>query len=168
MGGFVGAQIALGLGIGLIVFFAGLAYWGERFRSLRRTTIIFYGIVGGAVSVVAAIVINHSTGMPAFAVPLLGLLAAAGLFVLAGATPAALGLLADVSEAYPADRGAIMGLYSVFLAVGQITGGFIGAETAIHAGIDGILASTLALLAVALLPLARLRAFEHVVGVAPG
>ena len=43
-----------------------------------------------------------------------------GLFVLAGATPAALGLLADISEEHPADRGAIMGLYSVFLAIGQI------------------------------------------------
>jgi MFS family permease len=167
MGGFVGAQIALGLGVGLVVFFAGLAYWGERFKNLRRTTIIFYGILGGAASVGAAIAINHSAGMPD-AVPLaFGLVAAAGLFVLAGATPAALGLLADVSEAYPADRGAIMGLYSVFLAVGQITGGFIGAESAVRAGIDGILLATVALLGVALVPLARLRAFEHIVGAAP-
>jgi hypothetical protein len=60
-----------------------------------------------------------------------------------------------------------MGLYSVFLAVGQIAGAFLGAETARHVGIDGILGSTLALLAVALVPLARLRSFEHVVGVAP-
>jgi MFS family permease len=167
MGGFVGAQIALGLGVGLIVFFAGLAYWGERFKNLRRTTIIFYGIVGGAASVAAAIVINHSAGLPDPVRLGAGLIAAAGVFVLAGATPAALGLLADVSEAYPADRGAIMGLYSVFLAVGQITGGFIGAESARRAGIDGILIATLILLAVALLPLARLRAFEHEVGVAP-
>lgn len=167
MGGFVGAQIALGLGVGLVVFFAGLAYWGERFKNLRRTTIIFYGIVGGAASVGAAIVINHGAASPAFVTIAAGLVAAAGLFVMAGATPAALGLLADVSEAYPADRGAIMGLYSVFLAVGQIAGGFIGAESAIRAGIDGILLATLVLLGVALIPLARLRAFEHVVGVAP-
>ena len=31
-----------------------------------------------------------------------------------------------MSEAYPSDRGAIMGLYSVFLALGQIVGSFIG------------------------------------------
>jgi MFS family permease len=167
MGGFVGAQIALGLAVGLVVFFAGLAYWGERFRNLRRTTIIFYGIVGGAVAVAAAIAINHSGGFPDAVRLGGGLVAAAGLFVLAGATPAALGLLADVSEAYPADRGAIMGLYSIFLAVGQIAGGFIGAETTRYAGIDGILISTLVLLAIAIVPLARLRAFEHVVGVAP-
>nr|MBA2315444.1 hypothetical protein [Chloroflexota bacterium] len=166
MGGFVGAQIALGLGVALIVFFAGLAYWGERFRNMRRTTIIFYGILGGAVSVAAAILINHSGGLPEASRLGGGVIAAAGLFVLAGATPAALGLLADVSEAYPSDRGAIMGLYSVFLAVGQITGGFIGAEAASRAGIDGILIATLGLLAIALLPLARLRSFEHAVGVA--
>jgi len=35
----------------------------------------------------------------------------------AGATPAALDLLADMSEAYPSNRGAIMGLYSVFLGL---------------------------------------------------
>ncbi len=46
--------------------------------------------------------------------------------MLAGATPAALGLMADLSEAYPLDRGAIMGLYSFFLSLGQIAGSLIG------------------------------------------
>lgn len=167
MGRFVGAQITLGLGVGLVVFFAGLAYWGERFKNLRRTTIIFYGIVGGAAAVGAAVVINHSAELGDLVRIGAGLVAAAGLFVLAGATPAALGLLADVTESYPADRGAIMGLYSVFLAVGQIGGSFIGAEAATRLGIDGILVATLGLLGVALVPLARLRVFEHQVGVAP-
>ncbi|HET9615146.1 MAG TPA: MFS transporter [Candidatus Limnocylindrales bacterium] len=165
MGGFVGSQIALGLGIALIVFFAGLAFWGERFKRYRRTTIIGYGIGGGALSVIGAAIVNHGTSVPVVALAA-GLLAAFGLFVLAGATPAALGLLADMSEAYPSDRGAIMGLYSVFLAVGQIVGAFIGAQAAHSAGIDGILAATLVLLAIALVPLGRLRPFEHVVGTA--
>jgi len=165
MGGFVGSQIALGLGIALLVFFAGLAFWGERFRRYRRTTIIGYGIGGGALSVVGAALVNHGTSIPVLA-GVAGLVAAFGLFVLAGATPAVLGLLADMSEAYPSDRGAIMGLYSVFLAIGQIVGSFIGAQAARTAGIDGILAATLILLAVALVPLGRLRLFEHVVGTA--
>ena len=166
MGGFVGAQVAAGLGVALVIFFAGLAYWGERFRNLRRTTIILYGVAGGCLSVVAAAIVNHSADAPAFVQPVFGLLAAAGLFVLAGATPAALGLLADISEAYPADRGAIMGLYSVFLALGQISGSLIGGFAAIAFGIDGILGATLALLAIAILPISRLRPFEHVVGTA--
>jgi MFS family permease len=167
MGQFQGAQIALGAGVGLLVFFAGLVYWGDRFKNMRRTTIILYGILGGAVTIGSAIVINHSRSGPDLIVVVFGLAAAAGLFVLAGATPAALGLLADVSEAYPADRGAIMGLYSVFLALGQIGGSFIGGAAAGPFGIDGILVATLALLGVALLPLSRLRGVEHQVGMAP-
>jgi MFS family permease len=165
MGGFVGAQIALGLGVALIVFFAGLVFWGDRFRKYRRTTIIFYGIGGGALSVIGAGVVNHFASIPVFALGA-AVLAAGGLFVLAGATPAALGLLADMSEAYPSDRGAIMGLYSVFLAIGQIVGSFVGAESAKRFGIDGILVATLGLLLLALVPLNRLRRFEHVVGTA--
>ncbi|MEA2520206.1 MAG: hypothetical protein QOF49_2286, partial [Chloroflexota bacterium] len=168
MGGFVGAQIALGLGVALIVFFAGLVFWGDRFRRYRRTTIIFYGIGGGALSVLGAGIVNHFAATPVFALAAAAL-AAGGLFVLAGATPAALGLLADMSEAYPSDRGAIMGLYSVFLAIGQIVGSFVGAEAAKRFGIDGILVATLGLLMLALVPLNRLRRFEHVVGTAaPG
>ena len=86
---------------------------------------------------------------------------AAGLFVLACATPAAVGLLADVSEQFPGDRGAIMGLYSVFLGVGQIGGALIGGVLAQWQGMDGLLVGTAAILALALIPLARLRKVEH-------
>ena len=94
-------------------------------------------------------------------------MAAVGLFVLAGATPAALGLLADISERFPNDRGAIMGLYSVFLAIGQIIGALIGGFAADARGIDGMLIATVALLLVALLPLAQLRRDEDELGIAP-
>ena len=40
------------------------------------------------------------------------------------------GLLADISEGFPDDRGAIMGLYCVFLALGQIIGSLIGGVAA--------------------------------------
>ena len=167
MGRFDPIAISVGLGIGLLIFFAGLIYWGNRFKSLRRTTIIFWGILGGAVLIAAAVAINHSAGMaPPLAVAL-ALVAIAGLFVLAGATPAALGLLADISEAFPHDRGAIMGLYSVFLALGQIIGALIGGVAADAMGIDGLLVGTLVLLAVALLPLLHLRRWEHNVGMDP-
>jgi len=157
--------ISLGLAIGLVAFFGGLIFWGERFKTTRRTTIIFYGIVGGVVVGAAGAAVNHSGGTAILLVGgALGLLA--GLFVLAGATPAALGLLADISEAFPADRGAIMGLYSVFLAVGQIGGALVGGFAAERAGIDGLFGATVGLLVVALVPLARLRSLEHVVGAA--
>ena len=90
-------------------------------------------------------------------------LAAGGLFVLAGATPAAIGLLADMSERFPTDRGAIMGLYSVFLAMGQITGALIGGVAADWLGIDGMFVATLILLGIAIVPLSQLRAQEHTI-----
>jgi MFS family permease len=159
--GFHPMQISLAAVVVGIVFGAGLLYWGNRFRRYRRTTIILYGIGGGAVLVAGGLVVNHAAGM-FFALPLAGVLAMAfGLFVLAGATPAALGLLADMSERFPSDRGAIMGLYSVFLAVGQIVGSLIGGVAADMHGIDGLLVATLALLLVALAPLALLRRQEH-------
>jgi predicted MFS family arabinose efflux permease len=92
----------------------------------------------------------------AFAVP-----AVFGLFVLAGATPAAIGLLADVTEAYPDDRGAIMGLYSVFLGLGQIGGSLIAGFAATALGLDGILVASLVLLVLAVGPLVLLRRHEH-------
>ena len=165
MGHFVPTEISIGLALGLVVFFAGLVFWGNRFRRFRRTSIIFFGILGGLAVIGAVALINHSEGLP-------GHLPGAarrggrvgGLFVLAGATPAALGLLADVSEAYPKDRGAIMGLYSVFLAIGQIGGSLLGGEAARIGGIDGLLVGTLLLLVIALIPLARLREVEHLIG----
>jgi MFS family permease len=161
MGRFGPLEISAGLAVGLVLFFIGLVFWGDRFKRIRRTTIIFYGLVGGAAIVAAALVLNHSDGWPGLLRLPPVFVVLGGLFVLAGATPAALGLLADTSEAHPADRGAIMGLYSVFLALGQIVGSLLGGTAAEIDGIDGILVATLILVAVALAPLSRLRAVEH-------
>ena len=166
MGRVTPALVSIGLAVGGLVFFAGLFYWGNRFKSMRRTTIIFYGILGGAAIAVAAGILNHSEGQPVPLQAAFGAAVIAGVFVLAGATPAALGLLADISETYPTDRGVIMGLYSVFLALGQIVGSLLGGVAAEIRGIDGLLVATMILLAVAVVPLSRLRAYEHIVGTA--
>jgi MFS family permease len=162
--GFQPWQISLGAVVIGVLFGAGLLYWGNRFKSLRRTTIILYGIVGGGILVIAGVAINHAAGLPLL-VPIGALIGlAVGLFVLAGATPAALGLLADISERFPTDRGAIMGLYSVFLAIGQISGSLIGGVAAKFLGIDGLFIATFGLLLVAIPPLLLLRRHEHYVG----
>jgi len=167
MAGFTANQITIGAIVVAVVFGAGLLYWGNRFKTLRRTTIIGYGVIGGAVLVVSGLIVNHL----ALTFPVIGiiaaLVAAGGLFVLAGATPAALGLLADMSERFPSDRGAIMGLYSVFLALGQIIGSLIGGVAADWKGIDGMFIATLILLCIAVIPLAQLRAQEHQLGQGP-
>jgi len=159
--GFTANQITLAAIAIAVIFGAGLIYWGNRFKNLRRTTIIGYGVGGGVMLVVAGLVVNHlALTLPIVAV-VAAIAAAIGLFVLAGATPAALGLLADMSERFPSDRGASMGLYSVFLALGQITGSLIGGVAAHWRGIDGMLLATLVLLGIAVIPLAQLRSQEH-------
>jgi len=163
MGGFEPWQVSVGLAVALLVFFAGLFYWGNRFRAYRRTTIMAIGVVGGLFMVGAIAGINHVPGSATLPIVGLGLAAAGGLFVLAGATPAALGMLADISEEHPEDRGAVMGLYSVFLALGQIGGSLIGGGAADRLGVDGLLIASAGLLVLALLPLHWLRGSEHLV-----
>jgi len=163
MGGYGPVGISVALGLALLVFFAGLFYWGNRFKTFRRTTIMAIGIIGGLAMVGAMYGLNHQTGSFLIQAVLL-LVGAAGLFVLAGATPAALGILADISEEHPDDRGAVMGLYSVFLALGQITGSLLGGGAAEWLGVDGLLLASAGMLAVAFGPLRWLRGSEHLVG----
>ena len=165
--GFSAVEITLGAIAIAIVFGSGIFWWGDRFNRFRRTTIILFGLVGGLGLVAAGLIVNHA-GFAAGGSFLIGaavagsvIVVVAGLFVLAGATPAAVGLLADVSERFPGDRGAIMGLYSVFLALGQIGGSLIGGVVADALGMDGLLLATGGLLLVALVPLSRLRSMEH-------
>jgi MFS family permease len=164
MGRFDPAQVSLGLGLGLVVFFGGLLFWGDRFKRFRRTTIILFGIAGGALLVTMAFLLNHSEGLPVVVRGAEVLALGVGLFVLSGATPAALGLLADVTESFPDDRGAVMGLYSVFLGVGQILGSLIGGAAAEVKGLDGVFVATVVFLVVALVPLMHLRSVEHRIG----
>jgi MFS family permease len=164
MGGFEPIQVSIGLAVALVIFFAGIFVWGNLFRRFRRTSIMAVGVIGGLVMVGAVFGINHSSGWSPFAGIGMLLVALGGLFVLAGATPAALGMLADISETHPADRGAIMGLYSVFLGIGQIIGSVASGTAADWLGVDGLLAVSLALLLVALVPLYWLRGSEHLLG----
>ena len=89
MGGFEPWQVSIGLALGLLIFFAGLVYWGNRFNRFRRTTIILYGIGGGALTVVAGVLLNHSADAHGILQLAEALALVFGLFVLAGATPAA-------------------------------------------------------------------------------
>jgi len=164
MQGFTPQNVSLGLGVGFAIFVGGMLFWGNQFKRFRRTTIIGVGVGAAVAGIADLFLLNHSIGAPPV-LQAVGVLAAAGaLFVLAGATPAALGLLADISESYPLDRGAIMGLYSVFLGIGQIVGNALAGVAAELRGIDGLLGLTFGLILVALLPLSSLRRYEHQIG----
>jgi MFS family permease len=164
MGGFEPGQVSIGMGISFAVFLAGIFASGRVLRRYRRTTIMTAGILGGLVMMAAVTGLNHSADAAPAVRGGLVLIGLAGLFVLAGGTPAALGMLADISETHPSDRGAIMGLYSIFLGLGQIVGSLAAGLAADWAGVDGLLVASVVLLIVALVPIRWLRESEHLVG----
>jgi predicted MFS family arabinose efflux permease len=104
--------------------------------------------------------INHLGGTSTTLLVALVGIAVVALFMMSGATPAALGLLADVSEGFEEDRSAIMGLYSVFLGLGQVIGAVIGGVAASWKGIDGLIVATAGLLVIGIVTLLNLRAHE--------
>ena len=147
-----------------VIFGAGILFWGSVYARFRPTTMILIGVGAFIALAVDVLLINHlgRQSMPGLLVMIgFGIVA---IFIMSGATPAALGLLADVSEGFTEDRSAIMGLYSIFLGLGQVLGAIIGAAAASWKGIDGLLVATAALLVVggsALMNLRRSEALLH-------
>jgi MFS family permease len=163
MQGISATAIGIGEAVLAVVFGAGLLFWGMVYAHFRRTTMLLMGVGAFCVMGVDVLAINHLGGMSTPLLVGLGAVAAAGLFVMSGATPAALGMLADVSEGFEEDRSAIMGLYSVFLGVGQVIGAVVGGVAASWKGIDGLIAATAGLLLIGILFLLNLRAHEEAI-----
>jgi MFS family permease len=153
---------AIGIGEAVFAVFLGLGllFWGTVYARFRRTTLLLWGVAAFIVLGIDVFAINHFGGVsPLLLCALVGL-GLVALFMLSGATPAALGLLADVSEGFHEDRSAIMGLYSVFLGLGQVIGAIVGGVAAMWKGIDGLIVATGVLLAIGMVALLNLRAQE--------
>jgi MFS family permease len=97
--------------------------------------------------------INHvgvgHTGLSGLLISLLLL----GVFAEASFAPAALAYLADISEDAAKDRGLLMGLYSIFLGLGQIIGNGLAGVSARTYGFDGLIYLTAILAGIALVSL---------------
>jgi len=160
MQGISATSIGIGEAVLAVVFGAGILFWGLVYARFRRTTMLLLGVGAFVVMTLDVLAINHLGGTSASLLTGLGAVAVVSLFVMSGATPAALGLLADVSEGFEADRSAIMGLYSVFLGVGQVLGAILGGAAATWKGIDGLIVATAGLLVIGIVTLLNLRAHE--------
>ena len=128
-----------GFAVLAVVFAAGVLVWSFYLGRYRRTSVMLTATGGLFATLAIVYALNHleSFSSPIY-YPLLGALLVS-LFVLSGFTPAALTYLADVTESHTENRGSIMGLYSVFLGVGQVVGTATGGRFADRGGIDGLL-----------------------------
>jgi MFS family permease len=132
------------------VFGLGIALWSLTFGRFRRTSVMLVSAVGLFILCGFIFALNH-VGDPSASKavrlgdPLVAFYAAGALIafmIVSGFTPAALTYLADVTEDDPRDRGAIMGLYSVFFGVGQLFGTLIGGPFVDWRGMDGLITFT--------------------------
>lgn len=151
-----------GIGFATLAFFfaAGLLAWSFVLGRYSKTSVMLISTVALFALLLTVYALNHlgSFSSP-FYYSLLGALLIEVL-VLSGFTPAALTYLADATERYAADRGSIMGLYSVFLGIGQLTGTAVGGRFAQWNGVDGLLLMSALLSAITLVSLIALRRVE--------
>ncbi len=145
----------------LAVFFAlGVLGWSFVLGRYRKTSVMLGSTFALFALLVTVLTLNHLDSFSSqFYYLLLGSLLIEVL-VLSGFTPAALTYLADVTESYSADRGSIMGLYSVFLGVGQLVGTSLGGYFADWNGVDGLLLLSAILGGITVLSLLALRRHE--------
>ncbi|HEY3079784.1 MAG TPA: MFS transporter [Chloroflexota bacterium] len=163
MGGYESNQIGIAFMVFGIVFTLGAITWGFVMPRIGRQATLLVGVVGLAAATVMFWVINQVPRQEhsfATLVVLMGLLVVA-VFVQSGFTPAALAYLAEIAEDHPEDRGAVMGLYSVLLSIGQLLGGAIAGPFANRGGVNGLIVLTALLTGVAAATVLQLGAAER-------
>jgi predicted MFS family arabinose efflux permease len=128
------------------------------FGQWGKTTVMLIGTGGLFLTCLFLFALNHQAALDAPLVLPLALLLVISIVIQSGFTPAALAHLADITEEHASDRGAIMGLYSVFLGVGQFIGATIGGPFVDWLGADGIVVVTALFGAVSAVTLLRLHA----------
>ena len=161
MGGFSGEAAGTILAIYALLFSLGVFLWGLLFARMRRVIIMLIANVGVFIATFASYGINHVPLHTHGLVVGLLIVFVAGVMLESGFTPAALGYLADISEDYLEDRGAIMGLYSVLLGIGQLIGGGLGGPFAQRWGMDGVILLTALFGLVAMATVLRLYQIEN-------
>ena len=142
------------------VFGCGILGWSLVMGRYRKTSAMLLSLCGVVVSLAAIFGLNHFHGLSDSPFYPLTMLTVLGVLVMSGFTPAALTYLADMTESHSKDRGSIMGLYSVFLGVGQVIGTITGGFAAKWNGIDGMILLSLLYCAITVLTLSALRRQE--------
>jgi len=156
--------MSLVLGAYVLFFGLSLLFWAFFLNRVPRLLLMLSSITGIYLFCIALAGINHfGSGNPVLMVIWIVLLLV-GVFAESSFAPAALAYLADISEDAAKDRGLLMGLYSVFLGLGQLLGGGLGAVFAQIWGFDGLIYLTVVLAFVALVALLMLLRLDRRLG----
>ncbi len=159
-GGFSAGAAGAAFALFAVLFAGGILVWGFLLGRVQKTWAMLVGSGGLLAAAGVLFIINHLPSLDHLAIVPLAFGFAGALIVMSGFTPAALAYLADITEHHAGDRGAIMGMYSVFLGVGQFIGSSLGGPFADWRGMDGVIVLSLILGAFAALTVRRLRAHE--------
>jgi MFS family permease len=155
-----GGRLSLVLG-GYVLFFGlSLLFWACFLSHMPRLLMMLTSVAGLYLGVAALWGMNHRLGgdlAPDLWVPVL----LGGIFAESSFAPAALAYLADLTEEIAMDRGLLMGLYSVFLGLGQLLGNGLAGIFAHRLGFDGLIALTALLGLIALISLLTLVRLEQ-------
>lgn len=145
-----GRSISLVLGVLTLFFGACLLFWAFFLHRVSRLRLMLLSVGGVYIASIALWGLNHGGVASGWLVPFWIPLLLLGIFAETGFAPAALSYLADISEDAAKDRGLVMGLYAIFLGVGQILGNGLGGIFAHQFGFDGLVYLTILLACVAL------------------
>lgn len=157
-----GHRLSLVLGAYVLFFGLSLLFWAFFLGHVPRLRLMLTSVAGVYIACIALAGINHlgigSNPWQLLWIPLLMV----GIFAESSFAPAALAYLADISEEAAKDRGLLMGLYSIFLGLGQLLGNGLGGVFARLWGFDGLIYLTAILACVVLISLLALFQQEKV------
>lgn len=153
-------KVYTGLAMLIALFAVGVLAWSFSMARYRRTSVMLVATAGLFALLLSVFLMNKlNLFSRAEFYPVMGAFLLS-MIVMSGFTPAALTYLADVTEDMAGDRGTVMGLYSVFMGIGQIVGTTLGGFFANWAEIDGLLLLSAILGAVTVATLLTLRKQE--------
>ncbi len=160
-GGFSGTSLGGAFALFGLAFMLGIYFWGMWIGNRSKTDVMLATLMGLYGVCAALLAINMFGQLGGWLVTLLVAFFLISIAVMSGFTPAALAYLADISEEMPEQRGAVMGLYSVMLGLGQLAGSALGSPFAELGGVNGLILLTTILVTGSLLTVLGLRRYER-------
>ncbi len=167
-GGFLPTEASTLVGLYGVIFIVGMGISTTVVTRFRRTTVMLGSLVGLILSVITLFLINSLADNPLTissqnlsTLWILLPIAVVGVLLTSAFTPAALTHLAVIAETLPGKRGAVMGLYSVLLGIGQLVGVFIGGLFVDWQGFTGLMIYSAILGVIALGSVAYMRSHRH-------